>query len=291
MSGQGFYKMHRGWMDHPVFGREPFTRAQAWVWLIEHAAWRDTTQSVGRHHVRVERGQIAVAVRYLAEAWQWSKSSVDRFLTRLETGTMIGTQPGTQYTIITICNYDKYQGDWDTSGTPDGTQPGTRAGHERDKEEEDKKGKKTPSTDDPAFDMFWAAYPRREAKADAMKAWRASTKKADPKTIIDAAERYAERVRADGTGPKFVKLAGGWLRAERWPDFPPCAPPAPTGAPPVGRHDQREDRYRRNVKRWIETGKWVDAANFDSPPPDHPQTTIPAEILAEFGLPTQRKSP
>jgi len=139
----GHYRMHRGWMDNPVFGREPYTRAQAWCWLIERAAWKDgAIQPVGRHNVRVQRGQIAVAVRYLAEAWQWSKSTVDRFLTRLETGTMIRTEAGTQYSVISICNYDKYQADADFSGTQVGTDDGTRVGHEWDKEERRKEGKK-----------------------------------------------------------------------------------------------------------------------------------------------------
>jgi hypothetical protein len=238
--GRGYYRMARGWMEHPAFGREPFTRAQAWIWLIERAAWRDTTQPVGRHFVQVQRGQVAVAVRYLAEAWQWSKSSVDRFLTRLETGTMIGTQPGTQYTVITICNYEKYQGDWDTSGTQDGTAPGTRAGHERDKEEEDNKinktlmsdrpadlfslaegGSKPQTADDAAFDAFWSAYPRKVGKPEARKSWKAALKKADAGKIIDAASAYAEQTRGEKTEPRFIKHPSAWLNAERWADFQP----------------------------------------------------------------------
>lgn len=279
----GYYRMHRGWMEHPAFGREPFTKAMAWCWLVEHAAWKDTTQPVGRHFVQVQRGQLAVAIRYLAEAWMWSKSSVDRFLTRLETGTMIGTQPGTQYSIITICNYDKYQGDGDADGTPDGTQSGTRVGHDRDKEEEVKKIRKTPSSDDPAFAAFWAAYPKREGKADALKAWPAAIKKASPDTITKAAARYAEQCAAKGTEPGFIKLAAGWLRSERWSDFP-------SGSLQRGgdlaqpTHDPRSDRYRRSVQRWKDTGKWVASANFDSLPPDHPDTSVPDFILAEFGL-------
>lgn len=258
----GFYKMHRGWMENPVFGREPFTRAQAWIWLIEHAAWRDTTQAVGRHFVHVERGQLAVAVRYLAEAWQWSKSSVDRFLTRLETGTMIGTQPGTQYTVITICNYKKYQGDWDTSGTQDGTALGTRVGHDRDKEEEGKKIRKTllPDTDaadskkhdDDAFSRFWSAYPRKQAKADALKAWKTSVKKSDPDTITAAAEQYARECSEKQTASEYIKLAGGWLRAERWNDFQQVEEPpllVAIAAAPIQPTDD-DETWKARAKRY-----------------------------------------
>lgn len=225
----GYYKMYRGWMDHPVFGREPFTRAQAWCWLIERAAWRDTIQSVGRHNVRVQRGQIAVAVRYLAEAWQWSKSSVDRFLTRLETGTMIGTQSGTQYSIISICNYEKYQADSDDGGTRVGTGSGTRAGHGRDKEEAIKHGRKDigdrdlfgeeqakPETND-GFERWWMLVPRKVGKGAARLAFRAALKKAGSIEVLsDGIRRYAASVQDKEA--RYIAHPNRWLRDERWLD-------------------------------------------------------------------------
>jgi hypothetical protein len=34
----GKYRTRRGWMDHELFRREPFTRLQAWIWRNENAA-------------------------------------------------------------------------------------------------------------------------------------------------------------------------------------------------------------------------------------------------------------
>ena len=71
--------------------------------------------------VNVRRGQLATTLRSLAEDWRWPKSNVDRFLKRLKREGMIdletvGTKGGTSgralahpVTIITICNYDKFQ--------------------------------------------------------------------------------------------------------------------------------------------------------------------------------------
>ena len=139
----GHYRMHRRWMDHPAFGKEPFTRAQAWCWLIEKAAWKDHTQPLGKDIIPVHRGEYATSVRFLAEQWRWSRMKAQRFLTRLEdhemikkTGTVHGTANGTQYTLIMVCNYDKYQVVGDEGGTPNGTVVGTRAGRGRDKLEE-----------------------------------------------------------------------------------------------------------------------------------------------------------
>lgn len=127
----GFYAMHRGWMEHPVL-RGPLCRAAAWAWLIESACWKQTRTSIKGNVVMLERGQLSYSVRYLADAWQWPKSVVGRFIDRLETETMIRTDNGTGQLIITICNYDRYQASEEKTGTVNGTHSGTGAGQERD---------------------------------------------------------------------------------------------------------------------------------------------------------------
>ena len=150
----GHYQMQRGWMENPAFRHEPYTRAQAWCFLIEKAAWKDRIQAMGSESISVQRGEYAASIRYLAERWKWSKSKVDTFLNRLEsekmlkrtcskTGTATGTPTGTALTVISICNYEKYQASADNGGTPTGTPTGTRPGQHRDKGEEvSKKGRK-----------------------------------------------------------------------------------------------------------------------------------------------------
>lgn len=85
MSG-GFYLMHRGWLDNPVF-RVPgdrYDRRSAWAWLIESAAWADTAINVHGTNVPVARGQVVVSLRRMAAAWAWSEPAVRRFLAQLE---------------------------------------------------------------------------------------------------------------------------------------------------------------------------------------------------------------
>jgi hypothetical protein len=68
---------------------------------------------------------------------------------------------------------------------------------------------------DDGFNRFWAVYPKKAGKADALKSWPKAITKADPETIILAATRYAE------TGEVkrgFAKNAQGWLNGERWND-------------------------------------------------------------------------
>jgi hypothetical protein len=107
---RGFITMSRGVFDHPIFEPEPYTEREAWLWLIEQAVWRDTTTMVGRSRIALRRGQCAFSMRFLAEKWQWgSEAAVRRFLDKIRTDAMIDQQATRHATIITICNYDKYQ--------------------------------------------------------------------------------------------------------------------------------------------------------------------------------------
>ena len=105
----GYYQMHRGWMRNTVFGREPFTRAQAWIWMIEQAGWRDEPRTIDGETVMLRRGQFSHSTRYLAQAWRWSRGKVERFIKRLEAEEMIGAESGVGRLVITISNYEKYQ--------------------------------------------------------------------------------------------------------------------------------------------------------------------------------------
>jgi hypothetical protein len=136
----GFYLMHRGWMDAPALGgkREPFCRRSAWCWLIEEACFEDARVDLNGRTVTLQRGQLAHSIRFMAEAWNWKRSAVERFIERLRTETMIETATETGRLIISICNYSRYQAKPGFTETVTGTPAGTRARHERDTSETNK---------------------------------------------------------------------------------------------------------------------------------------------------------
>lgn len=109
MTGRGWYLMHRGWMDDELFAGEPFSKAQAWVWLIEKAAWEATSTWVGGDKVKLNRGQLAISQRHLAETWGWGRQQVRTFVEKLKVDEKITVAVTHGATIVTICNYDKYQ--------------------------------------------------------------------------------------------------------------------------------------------------------------------------------------
>lgn len=175
MSG-GLFMVSRGIWDHPEFAPSEYSEREAFLWLVSEAAWKPHTARAGRVVVDLDRGQLCASVRFMAVAWGWSKSRVDRFLKRLENRDMLKSESGTGQLVITLCNYDKFQTFRDTSGTRAGQNPG----HERDTsgtnykkgkqekhEEEEPKGSLSPDAFPKPFDEIAHAVAAYNEAADA----------------------------------------------------------------------------------------------------------------------------
>jgi len=65
------------------------------------------------------------------------------------------------------------------------------------------------------FDSFWAAYPRREAKLDAVKAYAKARTQASAAEILDGVERYKQTMPEE---KRYRPLPASWLNAGRWMD-------------------------------------------------------------------------
>jgi hypothetical protein len=89
--------------------------------------------------------------------------------------------------------------------------------------------------DDPSFVRFWNAFPRREAKKDARKAWAALAPSVDlAERIVAALEWQVPAFRWDGEKRDFCPLPATYLRNERWTDERREAPRPPTLSTAVG---------------------------------------------------------
>lgn len=117
---RGFVAIPRGVIDHPIFKQEPFTEVQAFFWLWDKAVYSEAQVRSSQGVLHLSRGQCAYATRYLAEAWQWKKDRVSRYLQRLESAQLItlkrapyATRKAGKYTraitVITICDYNIMQ--------------------------------------------------------------------------------------------------------------------------------------------------------------------------------------
>lgn len=107
MSAAGVFGVARDVFDHPLFDeKREFSKLEAWLWMLREASWKDRP---ARSSTSLRRGQFVHSIRFMADAWGWHRARVERFLTRLKIETMIETQTETGRTLVTICNYDKYQ--------------------------------------------------------------------------------------------------------------------------------------------------------------------------------------
>lgn len=138
----GFIVMQRAALDHPLL--KDGERFRAWFWMCASACWRPTRFDIGGKMVTLERGQLCASRSQMAKEWGWSESAVERFLTRLKTEQMIERETGQGRSIITICNYEKYQDISDPTGQGTGRATGQRSDSDRTAKEPLNKGTKNP---------------------------------------------------------------------------------------------------------------------------------------------------
>ncbi|MFJ5532385.1 hypothetical protein [Streptomyces sp. NPDC093261] len=118
-----------------------------------------------------------------------------------------------------------------------------------------------PASDD-TFDVFWSAYPRKVAKANALKAWQKLIKKGvDPQKIIAGACRYRDDPRRLQADVKYTAHPATWLNGERFNDEPEAPPlfgalPEAVGGPPprTSTTDQRVAEGLALAERLAERG-------------------------------------
>ena len=154
----GYIKLYRGWRDCEAFKDEPCSQREAWVWLLENAAWKPCTRrDAQKVLVEVDRGQYHTSIRTLAAAWKWSRGRVERFLNDLKTSRMIDHQTGHGGILITICNYDKYQANGTSVEPTSEPSLGPRTGHEQGHTRRSKEYKEDNKTDASASPdkVFW----------------------------------------------------------------------------------------------------------------------------------------
>jgi len=69
------------------------------------------------------------------------------------------------------------------------------------------------------FDLFWIAYPRKQKKVDAQKAWLQMEKLRPPiEKILAAIESQKRTIQWQKPGGEFIPLPASWLRAGQWDD-------------------------------------------------------------------------
>lgn len=295
MIDRGYICLNRGALHHEFFRRKEHSEFEAWVWLLTEAAWKPRTRRVGDFIVDLQRGQLVASVRHLSTIWRWSGGKVQRFIGRLKFETMIDVKNDTGISVITICNYDKYQTRGIDIDTPTDTAADTPVDtppiHQRIQDRytdgyntetlkhlNNKTSKRVsrPSVDPELFEKFWPCYPRRkggEKKAAARKKFELLVQGGlSAEMLIAAATRFArEQAEVGRINTPYVPAAIVWLNQEGWEDY---AGSAHADAQP-------EINWESIIEFKKKTGVWSGRVG---PGPGEPGCRAPAALLIKHGL-------
>lgn len=114
---KGFILVPRS-IDESWVWQKP-SELKRWLDLLIQASWKNQTVRFGGQYVHLQRGQLATTIRLLAGRWCCSAHTVITFLDVLRKEGMIAYEPNKKFSVITIKNFNRYQG----KGTASETEP------------------------------------------------------------------------------------------------------------------------------------------------------------------------
>ena len=116
------------------------------------------------------------------------------------------------------------------------------------------------------FGLFWNAYASKASVVSTRQAWAIAITKADPKVIIEAAERLAKDPNRE---PTFTLSPANWLAQERWMDdpMPPRKiSPVESREAELDRAKQRDTKEREKALEAIREAEEARARAVPLPP-------------------------
>lgn len=104
----GWFAVKRGITSHPIFKGHP-DRLAVWMWLLDNACWQDTPHDIRGKTITVKRGQVCASERRIAEEVGVGRQVIRSLFKRLQAEHMVNPDPTHGRSVITLCNYEKYQ--------------------------------------------------------------------------------------------------------------------------------------------------------------------------------------
>lgn len=108
-ASKGFIKLDRAIFEHWIF--QDAEKFRAFVDLIQLMRWKEEKLVIGNKVVDIPRGSYYTSELKLAERWGWSRNKTRDYLKLLESEGMITKKGTTKGTMLSLENYDFYQGE------------------------------------------------------------------------------------------------------------------------------------------------------------------------------------
>ena len=215
-----------------------------WTWCLMKASHRPHRQRVGFQEIDLSPGQFIFGRKIASEELGISEKRIRNCLIALKTASNMAIKTASKFSIVTICNWSRYQnqeyekgqkrgqqkGQQGASKGPARGQQGASKGPARGHKQEGKEGKEgkedykklhssteTAPVDHPPspFDLFWSAYPSKTGKKAAKKAWDRAKDKPTIEAILSAIETQKQgRQWKEG----FIKNPATWINGGCWDD-------------------------------------------------------------------------
>ena len=209
MPNKGFVKLNRKMLDWEWFSSTE--TVHVFITLLLMAGWEDESY----RGMTVDRGQVITTVSRLSSATGLGVQKVRTALKHLRLTNEITTKSTNNWTLITIENYEKYQGEAEEPNKPNvgstNNPPNKPTNYIRNKEIKKYIYMR--------FEDFWKLYPKKKGKESAKKAW----EKLNPsdelvETILSAVQRQMSSNDWTKDGGQFIPYPATWLNGHRWED-------------------------------------------------------------------------
>ena len=115
---EGFTLSYRKKWFNPVFRN--LLEAGIWAWMCDTAVWEPEGRDVRFNGalIHLHRGELVFSQRFISEAFCYGRQAVRTFLANLTSTHTVTHRLTHKATIVSICNYDKYQPQKNTGNPP-----------------------------------------------------------------------------------------------------------------------------------------------------------------------------
>lgn len=167
--------------------------------------------------IEIQAGQLVTSLSKLEQETGLSQKKIRNALKKLEKTGELVTQKGRAYTVITICNYESYQGDTTERGTPkdtrgahEGHTEGTRGATNKNNKNNKKENNNTVLT----FSEFWDLYDKKRGDKTKLEKKFNKISEEDRKKIIAHVKAY----KLAQPDKQFRKDPATYLNNRGWED-------------------------------------------------------------------------
>ena len=219
----GWLKLYRSILDSAVF--QDAEVLKVWIWLLCNVAFEQHDTICYGKVIHLKPGQIATGRKKIAQCTDLNENKVYRALTALKSLGNIEIKSTNKYSIITVVNWDKYQGE-NSKRTASEQQTNSKTTTEeqqdnskRTQHKNGKNGKKEKNIYICSFfQSVWDEYPKKLGKNKVTKAAMEQLEEAGEDAVMSAVRRYVEKIKKEGTEEKYI-MHGSTFFNGAWRDY------------------------------------------------------------------------